>query len=172
MEFVNIEEIKTEGTFVKAICFKPKTAPIICMIIGVILILLRNIYTIVLGAFFIVMALLVLKLVEDYKVMDIFDKGVMIYGDKENKTACFIPFEQIKMWSIKREDGHDLIEFELESGEIIGRDTFEADKAYRTLCTLVREKEDKYIAAQKNKDRPLSIPDALENIKNLFGIKK
>ena len=172
MEFVNIEEVKTEGTFVKAICFKPKTAPIICMIIGVILILLRNIYTIVLGAFFIVMALLVLKLVEDYKVMDIFDKGVMIYGDKENKTACFIPFEQIKMWSIKREDGHDLIEFELESGEIIGRDTFEADKAYRTLCTLVREKEDKYIAAQKNKDRPLSIPDALENIKNLFGIKK
>ena len=172
MEFVNIEEVKTEGTFVKAICFKPKTAPIICMIIGVILILLRNIYTIVLGAFFIVMALLVLKLVEDYKVMDIFDKGVMIYGDKENKTACFIPFEQIKMWSIKREDGHDLIEFELESGEIIGRDTFEADKAYRTLYTLVREKEDKYIAAQKNKDRPLSIPDALENIKNLFGIKK
>ena len=172
MEFVNIEEVKTEGTFVKAICFKPKTAPIICMIIGVILILLRNIYTIVLGAFFIVMALLVLKLVEDYKVMDIFDKGVMIYGDKENKTACFIPFEQIKMWSIKREDGHDLIEFELESGEIIGRDTFEADKAYRTLCTLAREKEDKYIAAQKNKDRPLSIPDALENIKNLFGIKK
>ena len=172
MEFVNIEELKTEGNFVKAICFKPKTAPIVCAITGVLLILLRNIYTIVLGVFFIVMAILVLKLVEDYKVMDIFDKGIMIYGDKENKTACFIPFEQIKMWSISREDGHDHIEFELENGERIGKETFEVDKAYRTLCTLIREKEDKYIEAQKNKDRPLSIPDAFENIKRLVGIKK
>ena len=81
MEFVNIEEVKTEGSFVKAICFKPKTAPIICMIIGVLLLVLRNIYTIILGAFFIIMAFLVLKFVEDYKVMDIFDKGIMFYGD-------------------------------------------------------------------------------------------
>lgn len=172
MEFKNIEEVKTEGNFVKAICFKPKTAPIICVIIGVILIALRNIYTIILGAFFIVMALLVLKFVEDYKVMDIFDKGIMIYGDKECKSACFIPFEEIKMWSIRREDGHDLIEFELENGEKIGRDTFEVDKVYRTLCTLIREKEDKYIAALKDRERPLSFPDALENIKSFLGIKK
>ncbi|MBQ1566583.1 MAG: hypothetical protein IIZ80_01680 [Erysipelotrichaceae bacterium] len=172
MEFVNIEEVNTEGSFVKAICFKPKTAPIICMIIGVLLLVLRNIYTIILGAFFIIMAFLVLKFVEDYKVMDIFDKGIMFYGDKECRSACFIPFEQIRMWSIKREDGHDLVEFELENGEKIGRDTFEADKAYRALYALIKEKEDKYITAEKNKDRPLSIPDALENIKSYFGIKK
>ena len=172
MVFRNIEEIQTEGNFIKAICFKPKTAPIICIIIGVLLILLRNTLTIVLGAFFIIMALLVLKFVEDYKVFDIFDQGIMIYGDRENKTACFIPLPDIKMWSIKREDGHDAVEFELENGERICRDTFEADKAYRTLCSLIREKEDKYIEAQKNKDRPLSIPNALNNIKKMLGIKK
>ncbi len=172
MEFINIEEVKTQGNFVKAVCFKPKTAPVICAITGVLLILFRNIYTIILGVFFIIMALLVLKLVEDYKVLDIFDQGIMIYGDKENKTACFIPFTDLKVWSIKRENGHDLIEFELENGEKIGRETFEVDKAYRALIRLVREKEDKYIEAQKNKDRPLSIPNALENIKRLLGIKK
>lgn len=171
MEFRNIEEIKTKGNFVKAICFKPKKAPIVCAIIGVLLIALRNIYTIILGVFFIAMAVLVIKLVEDYKVMDIFDQGILIYGDRENKTGCFIPFTDIKVWSIKREDGHDLVELELESGEKIGRETFEADKAYRSLYSLIREKEDKYIEAQKNKDRPLSIPDALENFKRLLGIK-
>ena len=172
MDFRNIEEIKTEGSFIKAICFKPKKAPIVCAIVGVLLIALRNIYTIILGVFFLAMAFLVVKFVEDYKVMDIFDQGILVYGDKENKTGCFIPFTEIKVWSIKREDGHDLVELELESGEKIGRDTFEADKAYRALYSLIREKEDKYIEAQKNKDRPLSIPDALENIKRQFGIKK
>ena len=56
MEFRNIEEIKTEGSFIKAICFKPKKAPIVCAIVGVLLIALRNIYTIILGVFFLVMA--------------------------------------------------------------------------------------------------------------------
>ena len=139
MEFRNIEEIKTEGSFIKAICFKPKKAPIVCAIVGVLLIALRNIYTIILGVFFLAMAFLVVKFVEDYKVMDIFDQGILVYGDKENKTGCFIPFTEIKVWSIKREDGHDLVELELESGEKIGRDTFEADKAYRALLSYKRE---------------------------------
>ncbi|MBO7698102.1 MAG: hypothetical protein J6S38_03580 [Erysipelotrichaceae bacterium] len=172
MEFNRVEEVKAQGRFVKAIGFKPKTAPIVCIVIGVLLIAIRNIYTIILGVFFILMALLVLRLVKDYKVMDIFDEGIMVYGDKENKTACFIPFSEIKMWSIRREDGHDAIMLELESGEKLFKDTFEVDKVYRTLYSLIREKEDKYIEAQKNKDRPLSIPDALENIKRSLNIKK
>ena len=172
MEFRNVEEIKPEGNFVTAVCFKPKIAPIVCALTGVALILLRNIYTIILGAFFILMAILVLKLVEDYKVLDIFDKGVMVYGDRENKTACFIPFDEIKVWAIKRENGHDTIELELENGEKIARDTFQVSKVYHALISLIREKEDKYIEAQKNKDRPLSIPNALENIKRSLGIKK
>ncbi|MBO7699044.1 MAG: hypothetical protein J6S38_08450, partial [Erysipelotrichaceae bacterium] len=66
----------------------------------------------------------------------------------------------------------DAIMLELESGEKLFKDTFEVDKVYRTLYSLIREKEDKYIEAQKNKDRPLSIPDALENIKRSLNIKK
>jgi hypothetical protein len=168
LEFKKTEDIKPEGNFVKAICFKPKRAPIICIAIGICLLIPNNTIVRLLGLFFIAMAILVLKYVKDYKVMDIFDKGVMIYGDQENKTACFINFDQIEMWSIKHEDGQDTIIFDLgEKGKII-KESFEADKAYRALYVLIREKEENYIIAQKNKDKPLSIPDALNNIKNTF----
>ena len=151
-DYLPIEEVKGQGSFVKAVCFKPKKAPIICIILGILLMIPNNMYVRLLGAFFILMALAVLKLVKDFKVMDIFDQGIMYYGDREAKSAIFIPFDEIESWNVDHSGGHDL--------------------AYKALYSLVREKDLKYIQAKKDSEKPLSIPDALNNIKRSFYKKK
>lgn len=168
LRYQKVEDVKTEGSFVKNICFKPKRAPLVCFIIGALLLIPNNLVCRILGLFFILMGIVVIKFVKDYKVMDIFDKGVMLYGDMENKYAYFLKFDDIKMWSVKHEDGHDTITFELHDGNKIIKDTFEVDKAYKVLINLIKEKEEKYIIAQENKDKALSIPDAFNNIKKKY----
>ena len=167
-DFIPVEEVKPEGQFLKAVCFKPKRAIYSCFIIGVALMFINNLYARLLGIFFMAMSVVVLKMVNDHKVIDIFDKGVMIYGDDENKTACFIKYDDIVEWNIRHEDGHDTICFDLGNDQKIYKDSFEVDSAYRTLYGLMREKESGYIKAQKLKETSLSIPDALNNIKNKY----
>ena len=170
--YIPVEECKSEGNFVKAICFKPKKAPIVCLITGILLMIPNNMIVRLLGVFFILMALGVMKLVRDYKVMDIFDKGIMFYGDRETKTACFVPFEEIESWLVSHENGHDTVEIKMKDGGRIIKDTFEADRAYKTLYSLIREKDEKYIQALKDRERPLSIPEALKNIRRSFTKKE
>lgn len=171
VNYVDVIDCKPQGNFVKAICFKPKKAPIICIALGILMMIPNNLYVRLLGVFFIFMSFVVLKLVRDFKVMDIFDKGIMFYGDEEARTAYFLPFEQMESWLIKHEDGHDTVEVKMIDGRQIIKDTFEADKAYKALYSLVREKDLKYIEALKNREKSLSIPDAFNNIKRSFRKK-
>lgn len=170
--YIPVEECKAEGNFVKAICFKPKKAPIVCIVIGVLLLLINNLVARLLGVFFILMAVAVMKLVKDFKVMDIFDKGIMFYGDRETKTALFVPFDNVESWIVNHDNGHDTVEVKLKDGTKIIKDTFEADRAYKALYTLIREKDEKYIKAMKDREKPLSIPDAMRNIRNSFMKKE
>ncbi len=170
-EFGDVRECKSEGSFVKAICFTPKKAPIICILMGILLLIPKSLFSRILGVFFIAMAIAVLRLVKDYKVMDIFDKGIMFYGDRKAVTALFIPFEEIESWNVNHENGHDSVEIRLKDGRMLARDTFEADRAYKVLYSLLREKDEKYIRALKDREKSLSIPDALENIRKTFRRK-
>ena len=167
-EYVPVEEVKPEGQFLKAVCFKPKRAIYSCLIIGTALMFINNLYARLLGVVFILMSFIVLKLVSDHKVIDIFDKGVMIYGDNENKTACFISYDDIVEWNIRHEDGHDMICFDLKDGSKIIKDSFEVDSAFKTLYGLMKEKESNYIRTQIDKETPLRLSDALANIRRFF----
>ena len=124
-----------------------------------------------LGIFLFLIVFAVIKLVKDFKVMDIFDKGIMIYGDEEAKTAFFVSFDEMESWDVKHENGHDTVEFVLNDGRTIIKDTFEADKVYRALMNLVREKDLSHIKALKDRETPLSVPEAFKNIKNAFKKK-
>ena len=167
-EYIPVEEIKPEGQFLKAVCFKPKRAIYSCLIIGAALMFINNLYARLLGVVFILMSFIVLKLVSDHKVIDIFDKGVMIYGDNENRTACFISYDDIVEWNIRHEDGHDMICFDLKDGSRIIKDSFEVDSAFKTLYGLMKEKESNYIRTQIDKETPLRLSDALANIRRFF----
>ena len=167
-EYIPVEEIKPEGQFLKAVCFKPKRAIYSCLIIGAALMFINNLYARLLGVFFILMSFIVLKVVDDHKIIDIFDKGVMIYGDNENRTACFISYDDIVEWNIRHEDGHDMICFDLKDGSRIIKDSFEVDSAFKTLYGLMKEKESNYIRTQIDKETPLRLSDALANIRRFF----
>ena len=167
-EFVPVEEVRPRGNFVKAICFKPKRATIICLLIGIGLMFINNMFARFLGIFFIAMSVVVLKMVNDYKVIDIFDEGVMVYGDEQSRSACFIGYDEIVEWNVTHENGHDTIYFDLGDDIKIYKDSFEADAAFRTLNQFMKEKESGYIRAQKAKETPLSIPNALNNLRNKF----
>ena len=168
MEYMPVAEVKPQGRFVKEIGFKPKMAPIIITAIGIVLLIPNSLYSRLLGFLMIALALLVLLKVKDFKVMDIFDKGIMFYGDRDAKYASFLPFEDIAMWKMDREAGHDSIYFELNNGMKIIKDTFEADRVYKTLYPLIKEKEYNYIKMEKAKETQLSIPEAFENIRKKY----
>ena len=169
LKYVPIEKVKTEGDFAKAICFKPEVAPIVCGVVGILLLLINNTIARVLGAFFLVMAALVLFLVKDYKVMDIFSKGILLYGDFEAKTGCFINYDEIDTWEVEHVQGHDTIQLYLKNGETIVKDSFQADKAMRAMFQFIKEKEIRYIKAEKARKRGLKLPDFLEKYrKKLF----
>ena len=168
MEYLPVEEVKAQGRFIKAIGFKPKAAPLIVAAMGIALLLPNSLYSRLLGILMIALAALVLLKVKDYKVMDIFDKGIMFYGDRDAKYAFFLPFDEVTMWKMEREAGHDSIVFELNNGLKIIKDTFEANKVYKTLYPLIREKEYNYIKMEKARETQLSIPEALDNIKKKF----
>ena len=169
MEYKEITEVKADGQFLKAICFKPKKAPVICGIAGLLMLAVPNLPVRILGVFFIAMSFAVLKYVRDFKVMDIFDKGVMIYGDEDARTACFIPFEDIKMWTVKHQDGHDMTGITLQDGSTIVMHSFEADKAYRTLNRLLKEKEERHLQKLEDRKRELSLPASVKNFMNKLG---
>ena len=92
----------------------------------------------------------------------------MFYGDRDAKYAYFLPFDDIVMWRMDREGGHDSIVFELENNQKIIKDTFEADRVYKALYPLIREKEYNYIKMEKAKETQLSIPEAFENIRKKY----
>ena len=154
--FRPVEEVKAEGSFVKAITFKPYFAIITCAAFGILLLIVNNIFARILGAFFILFSFFVVKEVKDYKVMDIFDKGVMIYGDRENKMALFLNFEDIREWAVSHDNGRDMIEFILKDGRQICKNTFAADKAHKALYALIREKERSYIRNQESEALTIS----------------
>ena len=168
LNYIDVAQCESKGNFVKAVCFKPKKAPIFCIVLGILLLMPNNLIVRILGIFFIAMAVAVLKLVNDFKVMDIFDQGIMFYGDTEAKTACFVSFDEIESWNVSHENGHDTVEIKLNDGRKIVKDTFEADKAYKALYALLKEKDEKYLKALKDREKALSIPDALNNIRDHF----
>jgi len=172
LKYQKREKVEPKGDLEKVILFKPVKAPIVCLIAGVGLLIINNLLVRILGLFFILMSVLVIALVKDYKVMDIFNKGVMVYNDKDAEYCCFIDYEDIKTWDVKHENGQDKIIFEMEDGSIVERQTFQADNSRNTLMKYMKEKEIRYIKAKKSNENPLSIPDTFKVVKEKFLNKK
>ena len=94
--YQKLEDIKVDSPLKKSVMFKPKAAPIICFIIGVPLMFVGNFLVRLLGDFFIIMALIVFKFVEDRKVIDIFEKGCIIYHPRDNTLGYYLKYDDIK----------------------------------------------------------------------------
>ena len=167
-----VTEVVTEGQFVKNIGFKPKAAPYVCLAMGVGLLLVSNLLIRLMGIFFILMSVTVFALVKDYRVMDIYDKGILIYGDREGKMAYFLKFEDIVSWKSIRDDGHDILEFVTADHQKINKHSFQTNAAFSVINSLIPEKEERYLQKLKDREQPFDVSGSIEKIRNRFFKKK
>ncbi len=168
--YSNIEDIKIETKLVKNVNFKPKTAPIICLVAGVGIMFVSGVFAKILGVFFIVMGAAVLKFVPDRKIIDIYQDGALIYRASDQKMGFFLKYDDIKMWKASREEGHDCIIFVLNSGYKLSVETFELNKAFEALMKVAGSKEERAIQHEKNKKMKWANP--IDTIRNLINRKK
>ncbi len=167
IEFVRIEELKPEGKLIKKIGFKSRFSEILFFIIGVALCVTLNIYAILLGLFLIAISFFVFKFVKDYKTMDIYEKGIVIYATENDSMAIYVPYDDLQEWTGKYSEygSPEAIMFKLKNGEKIYKNSFLSNKAFFHLNKLIGEKESKRIKAEKRKNQPLTHP-IIEKIKN------
>lgn len=162
-------DIELDGKLDTTINFKPTTAPIICIVIGVVLLIPNILLVRLLGMFFIGMAVLVIYTVKDKKVADIYDNGVLIYNPKKEGYAFFLKYKDVKMWKVDHSEGHDAIIFTLHNSYRTGFDSFQANKAFNAINKYIPEKEERVIQQERIRSKPSTL---IDNIKRKLGIKK
>jgi len=176
LKYIDKNEFKPETKLVKKIMFKPNTAPIVCIIVGIGLIALafltkvNTILLLILGIFFIAMAASVLFFVKDHSVLDIYENGCLVYNPSDSNKVVFIDFDLIDMWKPERNGGNDRIIFIFEDGSKLPVSTFYASKAFKVLNELQHEKLERVVKARNSK--PLIASNPIENIQNLFKKKE
>ena len=167
-----VAEVEAQGKFVKNIGFKPTAAPYACLAFGVALLFVSNLLVRFLGVFFILMSVAVFTLVKDFKVLEVYSEGVMLYGDREGKYAYFLKYDDMKSWTVLKDDGHDVLQFTLYGGNRIQKTTFQAYAGFRAINEIVPEKEDGYIKKMETRKQPLDWKASLEAMREKFMKKK
>lgn len=160
--YQKIEDISIDSKLIKTIMFKPKTAPIICMIVGLVLIFVNNLLVRILAAVFIIMAFIVFKYVKDKKVAEIYENGCLIYSFNDSNMGYFVNFDDIREWEVSHDNGHDSIVFTFNDGNRTFFDTFQANKAYDALNSVIHDKEKRVVQAKKNKEMHWEIRNPLD----------
>ena len=151
-KYTKIEEIKIESKLIKSIHFKPIKAPIICLVLGLAMMFINNLYVRIIAALFVLMALFVFKFVEDKKVADIYEDGCLIINPRDASFGYYIKYDDIKMWEVSHENGHDSIIFTFNDGNRTLFDTFQANIAYDALNSIIHDKEKRVVQVKKNKE--------------------
>ena len=164
-------EVKAEGNFVKNINFKPTVPIYVCIIAGVLICLVKGLLFKLLGAFFILMGLIVLFAIKDYKVMDIFDKGIMFYSDKNGQMASFVKYDLIASWKCDKDNANDRLVFTLQDGSRIERSTFQVNAAYNAINTYIPEKEENHIRRGKERAQTFDYHVLGEKLRNKMNKK-
>lgn len=164
--YQKLEDIKIDSALVKSVNFKPKSAPIVCLLIGILMMIVNNFLVRLLGAFFIIMALVVFKFVEDRKVIDVYEKGCLLYHPKDQTLGYYLNYDDVKMWKVSRENGHDQIIFTLRDGNRTFFESFQISKAYNALDSIIHDKEERAIQAKKNKQMHWEIRNPFKKLFN------
>lgn len=164
LRYQRLETIKPEGTLIATVAFKPIKSPIIIGIVGIAALIVNSLWIRLLGIFFIGMAAFVLVLVKDKKTIDIYEKGCIIFNNKDSELAYWLGFENVEDWEVTHESGHDTVTFTLLDKNRAIVETFQTNKIYAALEKTIPEKNHIAIMAKRNKDANINPVDALKNL--------
>ena len=166
LKYKKVDKIKVDSNLLKSVNFKPKTAPIVCSVVGIAAMFINNWPARLLGFFFAFMAAGVYFLVEEKKTIDLYEDGCVIYNTKDQSLAYYLKYDDIAEWDIKKESGHDSVVFTLLDKKRAVVDTFQTNKIYRILEQVMPEKSYVKVQAERNKKANINPIDGLRNLIN------
>lgn len=166
LNVIPIEEANENGKHLATILYKNDMAAYVMIVVGIILIITRNIWGILFGALFVGLSLFVLFKIEDHKCLEIYDDAILIYSNKNDNQVVRIPFTEIKQWSVNnRQQSSNNIIIVLNDDNCISKETYQINKAYDVLSDLIGDKEARAIELNKLKNQKV-------NLENPFKIHK
>ncbi|MDR1795249.1 MAG: hypothetical protein LBR25_07645 [Erysipelotrichaceae bacterium] len=137
---------------IATIMYKPKLSIVVCGLLGIALIAVWNIWTILIGVFFLAAAIFVYYVIKDFAVMEVRADGVVLLQNQNQPEQLVLPYTEINQWTNKQgNSGADAIEFLTNKGALYVT-TFQIRKAYTALNKVIPEKEALAIQKEKNKN--------------------
>ena len=168
-KYVPVDTLELGGKLICQVTYKPKTALMVVLVFGVLLLISMNPVAMGLGVFVLAIDAFVMFKVKDYKTVSLYDQYVIIHSIKDDTQVRKFTYDEIQEWNCKGSDGNgNCIMFKLDTGEVIYKDTFQYGKIYAELNKIIPDKESAAIRRERQKNVQMKFKF---NFKNPFKKK-
>ena len=166
MQRVSFEDID-KSKIVREINYRPKVEITVVLILGVLLLVVNNLWIRIFGIFLIGVALLSLFLVKDHRVLTICEDALFIY--LEDGSINKIDFSEIDEWGCNaNNNGPGSLLVRLNNQQILKISTFQVEKIRTCLTKILLDKE----TYEKQKQARINPNGWYMRLKNKFSKKK
>ena len=164
MYYAPREEVATNGALLGTVGYKPKAPIIVVGVCGLLLIVTLNWVAMLLGAFFLVLAIAVWKFVQDYTTMEVYEGGILCYHPEKHDHAFFISFDLIHEWSVNIVKKY-AVYIKLNNQNSFLVDTYRCGEAVKLLNKTIPDKSAEQVRIRENRNKKWKF-------KNPFAKKK
>ena len=146
------QDVATKGALLGTVNFKPKAPIIVVAICGVALIVTLNWVAMLLGAFFLVLAIAVWKLLQDYTVMEVYEGGVLCYNPNKHDLAFFVDNNDIHEWSVNIVKNY-AVYFKLNNQNSFFVETYHCGPAVKLLNKTIPLKNTAHVRVEEGRQK-------------------
>lgn len=140
--YVNKSELDINEKLIVDVKFKPMSTLIFGGVLGGVCCATLNPLAIVLGGVILLYSIFVYMNVKDYITLSIYETFVLVYAYQSEDLVRVIKYEDVVEWGCKTDEGKsNAMMFRLNTGEVIYKDTFQANKAFSALNKIMPERE-------------------------------
>ena len=140
MQYQNIEELHPQGKKIGSLGYRPNLSIFFVLIFGIFLMaMFRNLFGIISGFFISGMAVFYLIKVKEHPVMDVYEKQLLIYEEKDPRLAILLSSDEIKEYFVSS-DNASRISLRLQNGEILTISSMQKNKARVLLSKALVKK--------------------------------
>lgn len=151
-----IEEVEKLGQPTAQLTTKPYPAIITCLVVSIIMIP-TSLW--VLGIIILPISILALWKIPNEKRVEFFNDCFVIYPPKRKDVCQKVRYDEVVQWKVQQgKTSADEFSIELADKKYITTGCFNSVKLYKTMNSIIPEKEASYIRKQNIKNTPLKWP--------------
>ena len=151
-KYVNKNELEINEKLIIDVKFKPMNTLIFGAVLGVLCCVTLNTYAIILGGVILAYSLFVYMNVKDYITLSIYETFVLVYAYESEDQVRVIKYDDVVEWGCKTDEGKsNAMMFRLNTGEVVYKDTFQANKAFSALNKIMPERESRTMQLEEFK---------------------